>query len=630
MIQNIADPGGAGQAFYLEMPPLIVNGRPFINSSPRLFPPLSDYACVNQPFYFDFSGTDADGDSLVYFLEIPLNGNSTRGNPLPNASSGPYSQVLMLHGYNNVNNLIRGNPSLNIGRQTGQLTLTPSEPGLFVFAVKCEEYRDGIKIGEVRRDFQLMVLDCPLANPPTAGFDTDGQRVSRKQEKLAFKAEQAGNCFKVYATDADPGTVYTTRIIPQSHPGVNAVSVTAPTRSYAAGDIAEFDLCLDNCPGIYNGTYEFLLLIGDNSCSLPLFDTVQVSIDITLENNPPRVFTGLAFDDERRAYYGEVKIGEQLRFTAIGEDDDLDSLVLRAIGKGFQLAPANVTAPLVRGRGRVTTDFDWTPDCSQVDLATAEGEVVFQLIVEDYWECGLKSSDTVDVVIRVFFEPENNNPPNIAIDGMQLQGQRKVYRQTLTVGDSLEILVTGDDPDGDLLTLALLRRSGIRGGELPPGASFNDISGLPPLESLFSFWSDCSMLGRSFADTVLTFEFLLRDNSGCGPTSVDTVVLEIELKDIQQPVVAAFPNAFSPNGDGIGEAYRITNLPPDDCKGVFEHVAIYNRWGQEVFFSEERSFAWDGKNHPAGTYFYLVKYSDRVYKGSVTLFTGNIPQFGGN
>src|SRR5690606_18705701 len=35
----------AGQTFYLEFPPVVKDGQPFINSSPRLFPPLNDYAC---------------------------------------------------------------------------------------------------------------------------------------------------------------------------------------------------------------------------------------------------------------------------------------------------------------------------------------------------------------------------------------------------------------------------------------------------------------------------------------------------------------------------------------------------------------------------------------------------------
>src|SRR6478609_5166911 len=41
----------AGQTFYLEFPPVVKDGKRFINSSPHLFPPLNDYACPNRPYY---------------------------------------------------------------------------------------------------------------------------------------------------------------------------------------------------------------------------------------------------------------------------------------------------------------------------------------------------------------------------------------------------------------------------------------------------------------------------------------------------------------------------------------------------------------------------------------------------
>ena len=37
---------------------------------------------------------------------------------------------------------------------------------LFEFCVLTEEFRNGKKIGEVRRDFQLKVIDCPTNNAP--------------------------------------------------------------------------------------------------------------------------------------------------------------------------------------------------------------------------------------------------------------------------------------------------------------------------------------------------------------------------------------------------------------------------------------------------------------------------------
>lgn len=153
-IQNIVSPQASAQAFYMEFPPVVKNGVFFQNSSPILFPPLSDYACLNELFYFDFDGTDPDGDSLVYDMVTPLNGYTTSAMPVYTTTprAAPYPTINWLPGYS-VTNQVQGTPPINIDRQTGQLTMRPTQKGLFVFGIRCQEYRNKVKIGEVRRDF---------------------------------------------------------------------------------------------------------------------------------------------------------------------------------------------------------------------------------------------------------------------------------------------------------------------------------------------------------------------------------------------------------------------------------------------------------------------------------------------
>ncbi|PGH38136.1 MAG: hypothetical protein CRN43_17045, partial [Candidatus Nephrothrix sp. EaCA] len=112
---NVIDPNAkyAGQTFYLEFPAIVQNGQPFVNSSPRLFPPLNDFACPNKPYYADFSGTDDDGDSLVYSLATPL--NTLSGNSKPRASPGPYPDVQWRPGYS-LSRVTGGTPDLRISR----------------------------------------------------------------------------------------------------------------------------------------------------------------------------------------------------------------------------------------------------------------------------------------------------------------------------------------------------------------------------------------------------------------------------------------------------------------------------------------------------------------------------------
>jgi hypothetical protein len=60
-------------------------------------------------------------------------------------------------------------------------------------------------------------------------------------------------------------------------------------------------------------------------------------------------------------------------------------------------------------------------------------------------------------------------------------------------------------------------------------------------------------------------------------------------------------------------------LPRDNCTGHFEGITIYNRWGRQVYKSTDRDFKWYADGESAGEYYYLIKYSDREYKGIISV-----------
>lgn len=69
-----------------------------------------------------------------------------------------------------------------------------------------------------------------------------------------------------------------------------------------------------------------------------------------------------------------------------------------------------------------------------------------------------------------------------------------------------------------------------------------------------------------------------------------------------------FPNAFSPNGDGINDIYKAKS----GYRSIVEfHATIFNRWGQKLYSWDDPAGGWDGKFHgkdvKQGVYFVLVK-----------------------
>lgn len=94
--------------------------------------------------------------------------------------------------------------------------------------------------------------------------------------------------------------------------------------------------------------------------------------------------------------------------------------------------------------------------------------------------------------------------------------------------------------------------------------------------------------------------------------------------DIDYTMPVFIPNAFSPNGDGINDLFKIANIN-------YQKIAtfkVFNRLGQEVFFTNNPDTGWDGtyrgKSCDMGVYFYFIELvfpngEIKAYKGDITL-----------
>lgn len=97
-----------------------------------------------------------------------------------------------------------------------------------------------------------------------------------------------------------------------------------------------------------------------------------------------------------------------------------------------------------------------------------------------------------------------------------------------------------------------------------------------------------------------------------------------------------FPNAFSPNGDGINDTYPyggdFKDIFGTECQFDEYRLIIFNRWGQIVFRTEDSTAEWDGthngNNGTIDVYGYYLTYREydwckggyviRVKRGNIT------------
>ena len=108
-----------------------------------------------------------------------------------------------------------------------------------------------------------------------------------------------------------------------------------------------------------------------------------------------------------------------------------------------------------------------------------------------------------------------------------------------------------------------------------------------------------------------------RADSGCGRTSLSNEIC------VEFPPTLYFPNAFTPNNDGLNDDFVHPNIFLDDF-----HLQIFDRWGMLIYESFDQHEYWDGtyKNKPCqeGAYVFIATgigyHNERLRKhGTVTL-----------
>jgi gliding motility-associated-like protein len=152
--------------------------NPFLggyNDSPELLIPPIDNGCIDQPYYHNPGAFDPNGDSLSYRL-VPCLG--AQGLPIPGYTLPAAEHVF------------------RIDSVTGDVFWDyPIQAGEYNIAILIEEWRNGIKIGSVLRDMQIIIVACNN-RPPV--IETPADTCIEAGDTLVFN---------VRAYDPDSNTV---------------------------------------------------------------------------------------------------------------------------------------------------------------------------------------------------------------------------------------------------------------------------------------------------------------------------------------------------------------------------------------------------------------------------------------
>lgn len=594
IITNIQNPSNVGMVFYTEFAPVTT-----VNTTPHFRDIIADYVCMNQNFEMDFSATDADGDSLVYTLVVPWIGNSSPNQSNPtNSPSNNYREASWVTGIS-INNVIPGEIPLRIDAQTGVLNVKPNKLGLYVFSVMVEEFRKGKRIGRMKRDFQLKVIDCIFNSPPSVMVANQNSKKLFKDSDVIILKKGEKRCFDILYTDPDLKQKVTL-----SAKGVNidTKKILLPSTvnvEITSKDTLKTTFCLEECIITKNNVpADFFINISDNGCPVPQNRAFRMRVQFEEnQNTKPNVTTSLLANPV-------VTYGDTLKFTVFGNDIDNDTLGLSGNGRNFNFGSYGFSFPSKQGIGTVNSILQFIPNCE----ALKQKQMLLDFIVKDQ-RCGVSTQTLYSVPVEV--KGKQNDSPTVLTT---LSNNTAELILNPNINNELTFNVNSQDADNEQLTLT----------GTPKGFDFKNVlmsfenkEGKGKVSSLFTWKPTCFMLGGKDSREFIV-NFTSKDNN-CLQLQ-DSISVKLVLKDnvvIDNPIPPF--NTFTPNGDGKNDYFSLGLIAEDNCKRQFKKFEIMNRWGNSVYQTTERDFKWSGEEASAGDYFYALTFSDQVYKGIIHL-----------
>jgi len=156
-IVNINYGNSINEPFYIENTLKILDPQFYsFNNSPQLLQPPIDFAGLGVPYIHNPNAFDVDGDSLHFELIIPevATDESVSNYVFPNG---------VVPGPNN---------NYYVDPATGEFIWNaPQQTGIYNIAIRISEFRDGLCIGIMRRDMQIIVVETDNLPPELSALN---------------------------------------------------------------------------------------------------------------------------------------------------------------------------------------------------------------------------------------------------------------------------------------------------------------------------------------------------------------------------------------------------------------------------------------------------------------------------
>lgn len=594
-ITNILGPNNTGATYTIEV---TEEAQRSCNNGPQFnnFPPIG--ICVNDPIEFDHSATDEEGDQIVYEFCAPLQGGGPLGvdnpsqqndcngiTPDPSFCLPPYPDVVFNAPTYSPNNPLGNSSPLFINPVTGLITGTPKLTGQFVVGVCVKEYRNGVLLSILRRDFQFNVLNCMSA--VTAAIDADA--VVNGQE---FVLNSCGNNTVTFKNESEQK-----EFISSYHWifNINGTDVESTERD------ATFTF-----PGI--GNYKGIMIVNEaEQCG----DTAYINVNVYPAINCDFTFDYDTCKGGSVTYLDKSTTGAQSLTKWDWEFGDGEGSQVKNPSHLYQVPGNHPIRLIVEDNNQCKDTSEQTIVYFPVPPLIIVKPTKYEACVPEYIKF-TNLSVPIDNTYDIDWDFGDGGTSGI-ISPIHEYTEAGTYTVKLDITSPIgchisevfpNLITMEPSPTADFTYTPEVINS------IQNKASFTDLS----TDATGWYW-DFGGEARSFirnptytfTDTGIheVMEVVFHPN-GCTDTAIQIIDIE--------PIVQFFlPNAFTPNYDGKNEIYKPKGL----SEGVSHYsFGIWSRWGEQVFSTNDPEDGWNGQKNnsgqelPVGVYMCVLQYTD--------------------